>query len=131
MKGTNSMKKVYFAHSIKDYNTKKEAATLRRLRAHKDWKVICPNTDLGELPGGMRAYLEVVAQCDLVIAMEHKGFVGRRVFCEIYRAFCANKPAFVLRKGKLFEVVTLKENDPNDWETYYGKLITDGIATAL
>ena len=63
--------KIYYAHSKKIYDTKVEKKQLKYLKNRfKEYNVICPNNDIGEL-GSIQPYLDVVSQCEMLICSEY------------------------------------------------------------
>lgn len=114
--------KIYYAHSKKIYNTRKEEAEYAKIRKQfPDARIVCPNRDLGEL-GSMESYLRVVGTCDAVVCSEYKRLIGKGALTEVLFAISSGKPAYNLSKKfknvKSFELV----NQGRDW-VGYAKLI--------
>jgi hypothetical protein len=120
----------YFAHSKLIYNTEEERKLLTLLRDKESLEgfgiglgeVICPNNNMGEL-GSMTPYLKMVQKCDIVVAHEFTGYVGRGVYAEVKHALKFGKKVFAIRDEKLLEVEDLIIYDPNDWKVRYGQLV--------
>lgn len=124
------MSDVYFAHSMLDYNTEREKLIRDDLESHllDGMKLVCPNRDLQKLFGkDMNAYLAYVKTCDLVIVLEHGGFVGKGVYLEVETAVDANIPVLVLRDSLLYHVKGVVAFDRNDWKNKYGKLVVGDV----
>lgn len=77
---------------------------------------------------GMKKYLEYVSKCDILVASELEGYIGKGVFCEIARALSDGIPVKVLRKkeGKhtLEPVTGIQVINQHDWKVKYAKIIT-------
>lgn len=117
--------KIYFAHSMKDYDTKREKKSLKYLRERFP-NIVCPNNDLN-LGSKMENYLSYIRNnVNFVIFMPNKNnFIGKGVWQEIKEARNKNIPVFLLirRFGKYhisFFDFTGKINETN-W-IYYVKV---------
>jgi hypothetical protein len=122
------LKKAYYAHSMKIYNSKREAEEYAYIKSIFKGNVVCPNKDLGEL-GSMKRYLNVVSDADAVYASEFNERVGKGVFEECETALKLGIPVYVVRKGVkgfyCFPVSGLKiENQGINW-VFYGSLVVD------
>lgn len=91
-------KMIYYAHSRKIYNTKREKKELQYLRKLYG-KVLDPNNDLGELEDTCK-YMRHVAACTLVVCSEYLDHVGFGVFMEVLFALNNDIPVMCLRKNK-------------------------------
>ena len=121
--------KIYFAHSLQVYNTPKEESELKIIKKKfPEATVICPNKDLGEL-SDFKEYLKIVDNCNMVIASEVDGYVGKGVLCEVARGFSNGMRVKVIREkgGKLilFDVVGFEIENVSDWRYRYAKLIVE------
>ena len=121
-------RKAYYAHSIKTYNSKREAEEYAYIKSIFKGNVVCPNKDLGEL-GSMNRYLKVVSDADAVYATEFNGRVGKGVFEECETALKLGIPVYVVRKGAngfyCFPVRGLKIEDQGINWVFYGSLVVD------
>lgn len=130
---SNPKKLVYFAHSMLDYNTKREAEVRSLLESYldKDIQLVCPNRDLKKLGRDMNLFLEFVKRCSLVIVMENLfGFVGHGVYSEVEVALSFNISVYVWRKNLLFNVYGIAVKDENDWRAKYGQLVVGDLVNA-
>lgn len=91
-------KQVYYAHSLKIYNTRREKNELRYLK-RKFFKIFNPKTELQwDSMTKMQPYFEAVQGSTLIIASEYKKYIGKGVFDEIKIALKNKIPAFCLKK---------------------------------
>lgn len=122
----NMKKRVYYAHSIKNYDTSREVRELAYL--NKEFTVFNPKNEIRwNSLTKMTPYFEAVKKSDILVASEYKNHVGRGVYDEISIALSNSIPSFVLRKEhnfKLLEIQALKLDDIYDWKVYYGIIIT-------
>ncbi|KKN34220.1 hypothetical protein LCGC14_0795690 [marine sediment metagenome] len=122
----NMKKRVYYAHSIKIYDTSQEVRELAYL--NKEFTVFNPKNEIRwNSLTKMTPYFEAVKKSDILVASEYKNHVGRGVYDEISIALSNSIPSFVLRKEhnfKLLEIQALKLDDIYDWKVYYGIIIT-------
>lgn len=121
------MKKLYYAHSMLIYNTKREKKELRFLR--KNFSSVCnPKTDITwDNTIKMEAYFKVVKNSDIVVVSEYKNHIGKGVYDEIKTAINSNILVLCLRK-KLFkcrlqQVKGVELVNEQDWKITYGKII--------
>lgn len=119
-------KQVYYAHSLKIYNTKREKKKLRYLKK-KNFKIFNPKTELQwDSMTKMQPYFEAVQSSCLIIASEYKKYIGRGVFDEIKIALYNKIPVYCLKR-KFFKFKLIKIKDIKyigiDWKNHYGKLI--------
>lgn len=92
----NRSNKVYYAHSIKFYNTQKELADLKFLSTLKS-KIVNPNGMRFEGTRSMKPYLLLVSKCDSVW---YRGdTIG--VVLEVLIALVLNKTVYSLETRKL------------------------------
>ncbi len=118
--------KVYYAHSIKIYDTEVEEEEYSFLR-EKYENVFNPNTEIEyKKEEGMRPYLDVVITSDLIICSEFEGYIGKGVFREVEFALRNNIPVYCLRQDDgdfyLLEVISVKLINENDPYVRYGHL---------
>ena len=121
------MKKVYFAHSIHIYNTKREKKELRFLR--KQFSSVCnPNTDITwDNTTKMEPYFKAVKNSDIVVVSEYRYHIGKGVYDEIKIAINSNILVLCLKrklfKYRLQQVKSVKLVNEQDWKITYGKVI--------
>lgn len=121
---------VYYAHSMKIYNTKREFNELKYLSRYFIIKnILNPNGKIRWNPETkMDPYFEVVRNSKLIIVSEYKKHVGRGVFDEINTVLNNKIPVYCLRKElfgfKLKKIKSTKKVG-SDWKIYYGKLILE------
>lgn len=125
---------VYFAHSKLDYETSK-AAKVRGLIRNRwpEKRLLDPSRmretwpDLAERLGGQEPVYQLVISCvQEVVALEHKGHVGRGVFTELDLAARRGLPRFVARAGQLLPVERTEIVDPDDFKRAYGRVFVKG-----
>ncbi len=125
---------VYFAHSKLDYNTSKAAKVRSMIRDRRhDARLLDPSRMLETWPdlvarlGGQEQVYELVIGCvSEVVALEHKGFVGRGVFTELELASRRGLPRFVVRSNQLLPVARIELHDPEDFKRAYGRVWAKG-----
>ena len=113
---------IYYAHSKKIYNTKREEEERNKiLQKFPKAELICPNRDVGE-KFSLVPYLKIVRDCNIVVCSEFDGFVGKGVYWEILTAMDNNKPVFNVTKDfkKVTDIIIV---DKNDWTVKYGKVV--------
>lgn len=117
---------VYYAHSKQFYDSVREINEYAFLYDYySPQKVINPaHLNLK----GMGKYLELVSQCNTLVASEYEDHIGKGVFLEICQAFVSGIPVKVIRrvenKYELFEVTGIQVINENDWKVKYAKIIT-------
>lgn len=121
--GIRKRKKVYYAHSIKIYDTPQEKRELEFLSENFD--VFNPNTEIQyNSQTQMTPYFEAVKKSDILITSEYKKHIGKGVFREISLALKNNIPSFVLREFsqgfKILKIKDVKIRDKTDSKIYYG-----------
>lgn len=120
-------KTIYYAHSMRIYNSEREKEELRFLRSIFR-KVICPNHDMKNLPSptndteAMLPYLKKVDKCDGVVCSEFNGYIGKGVYEEIKRAMPNFSIPLCLReeseKYKFFIIEELDLVGDDNWTAY-------------
>ncbi|MCF8227004.1 MAG: hypothetical protein K9J30_14095 [Bacteroidales bacterium] len=119
-------KKIYYAHSMQLYDSVQEMNEHAYLwKLYKGDNLINPKNLEFNKP---KKFFDFVAGCDLVVASEIDGFIGKGVFCEIARALSEDIKVLVLRRiGKEYSlepVIGIVIENENDWKVKYGKIIT-------
>ena len=94
------LKKAYYAHSKRIFDTKREAEELAYILSVFDGIVICPNNHLVER-GSMRSYLVWVSRVDAIFVSEYMNKIGKGVYEECETALKKGIPVFVVRKEAL------------------------------
>lgn len=121
--------KVYFAHSMLIYGTGESLRAVRYIKKLiPGCRILNPEdltwSELESRYGKAGAFWAVVKACDAVVVLEHKGHIGRGVYCEARAAMRQKKPLFVLRKLHLIPVKSVKIKNPN-WTAFdYAKVKT-------
>lgn len=120
-------KKVYYAHSLKIYNTKREKREFRFLK-RKFSEVWNPNMDIKwDNKSKMKPYLEAVKNSDIVVVSEYMKHIGKGVYEEIKTALNHVILVLCLKKKflryRLLEVKDVELTDELDWKITYGKVI--------
>lgn len=119
---------IYYAHSKKIYETKREKQELKWLRKRFGRVIVDPNHDMGCF-NNIEPYLDKVDECTQVICSEYKRHIGFGIFTEIEFAFKKKKAVRCLRKklGRFYlvKVKAVEVIDRYDWGIRYGKVIID------
>ena len=117
--------KIYYAHSKRSYDTRREKSELRWLR--KRYDVVDPNKDMGEL-GSREPYLQMVRTCGSVVCSEHNGHLTRGTYEEVYHALVWGYPVLcirrkgILRGFVLLKVIGLQIVDGRDYAGKYSRV---------
>ena len=120
-------KKVYYAHSLQIYNTKREKRELRFLK--RKFNEVCnPNTDIiWDNRTKMQLYLKTVRNSDVIVVSEYMNHAGKGVYEEIKTALRNNILVLCLRKRffkyKLQQVKDVESANELDWKITHGKVI--------
>jgi hypothetical protein len=125
---------VYFAHSKLDYSTSRAAKVRSLIRDERpDMRLLDPSRmgevwpDLAQRLGSHEAVYELVIECSAqVVALEHKGFVGRGVFTELQLAQRRGLPCYVVRDKRLVPVESIQIFDKEDYKRCYGRVFAKG-----
>ncbi len=106
--------KIYFAHSIKQYDTFFERKCIEMIKQKfPTGKIINPKD---YYLGYMEEYLDIVKQCDIVVFTRWNGYITSGVAQEIQTALKLKKPVFEIRKGKLVEIKKMPRTKVLDYE---------------
>jgi hypothetical protein len=97
--------KIYYAHSMRIYDTPREADEVEFLS--KIGTVDNPNDGLGKRP--MEEYLKRVMHSERVVCSEYEGHIGRGVYEELTAALACEIPVFVLRRRWISRCFKLKK----------------------
>lgn len=122
---TENKMKIYFAHSMEDYDTKREKIALKFLgETFKKDNIINPNTDLffGSNMGGYLGYIR--DNVDILVFMsKENNLCGKGTYTEIVEAM--NKEILiykiVFKKKKITHLTkdfSFGEGNENDWKNY-------------
>ena len=112
--------RVYYAHSMKIYDTDREKDELKLIKSLYS-NVVNPNGDI-KWRGTMEDYFEAVRESDIVVCSEYKGHVGKGVHDEIKEAQLHDIPVFVIRRGKFYPVKEISIDNAGDWGVNYGRI---------
>ena len=119
---------IYFAHSMRIYNTKLETKLLKFISKKFGRKnVCCPNNDMGEL-GRIEPYLKKILTCTKVVVHQYKNYLGKGACEEVKTALNNNIPVVLIivtvtNRCKLKKVKAIKVIDKYDWKVKYGQII--------
>ena len=95
------MKTVYYAHSMRIYNTEQERLELNQIaELLPSRRIVNPN---GAIYSIQEAY-RLIDKSSGVVATEYQGHIGKGVYDEICYALSQKKLVYVLRNGRLFRV---------------------------
>jgi hypothetical protein len=115
------MKTIYYAHSLRIYNTPQEQLELKQIaELFPKLKILNPNgmiTDIKE------AY-KLIDKSDSVVASEYQQHIGKGVYDEICHALSKHKLVAMLRNGRLFRVYSTHQLEVVDlsWQVHYAKV---------
>jgi len=115
------MNTIYYAHSLRLYNTDIEQLELKQIaELFPKLKILNPNgmiTDIKE------AY-KLIDKSDSVVASEYQQHIGKGVYDEICHALSKKKQVAVLRGGRLFRVYSEHQIEvlDIDWQIHYAKV---------
>ena len=115
------MKSIYYAHSLRRYNTEQEQLELKQIaELLPSRKVVNPNGMISDIS---EAYLKI-DEASGVVASEYKHHIGKGVHDEICYALSKKKFVVVLRYGRLFRVYSEHQIEvlDIDWAVYYAKV---------
>jgi len=129
---------LYFAHSLRDYNTPRSRQALVQIAR------LCPHSTIhnpedfdGEFKrvadriGWVPAYKQILTERVLdggVVVLEHQDHIGRGVYEEVRISLTELKiPAWVLRAGVLVPVESVELAEADDWRVHYGKIVVRGV----
>jgi len=124
-------RKLYYAHSMRTYDTPKEKRETEILEAcFPKYYIFCPNKKSPVKWQSLRGN-EVMQECfkrvkksRVIVATEYKGTVGKGVFEEVKLALKLKKLVYVLRAFTLTIITDVEIVDRNNWAGGYGKIIT-------
>lgn len=115
--------KVYYAHSMRIYNSQRERQEVHflRLRLHQ---VTNPNGLLSRY-GWKDEARKLIFHCDAIMVSEYREHIGKGVYTEIHFASAMHKPVFVLRDRELVPITldNVEIVDPYDWKVRYAKIV--------
>ena len=125
-----SEKTLYYAHSMKVYNTRKETKELKLIKnSFPGYKLINP-ADYDKKWEGlsgkeiMEECFEIIRKADIIvfsaIEVDRSLYVGRGVFEEIDLAEDLKKEIYFINKSQLTRDYELSFWDENDWVLKYG-----------
>ncbi|TSA37705.1 MAG: hypothetical protein D4R64_05015 [Porphyromonadaceae bacterium] len=132
MTTTSEKPRAFFAHSTHSFDTDTETRILKLLRGK--YRVLCPNNDIGRLEQ-FKKYLNIVGWSDLVVVLEHEGYITMGLYSEVLHALKLGIPVWVIREspdGYVFERVERIEYQPiRENRNQYGKLIIQDSGSTL
>jgi len=112
--------KIYYAHSMRKYNTEAETYEISQLsQLLPKCEIVNPNG----LVSNMDESYALVDTCDALVFTEYQGHIGKGVYCEIEYALKKHLRVASLFQGKFTRVRSMKEFDvvDVDWGVYYAK----------
>ena len=115
------MKTIYYAHSLRIYNTSKEQLELKQIaKLFEKRKILNPNGAITDIFGAYR----LINQAELLVATEYQGHLGKGVYDEICYALSQKKLVHVLRNGRLFRVYSKHQLEivDIDWQIHYARV---------
>ena len=115
------MKSIYYAHSLRTYNTAQEQLELKQIaELFPSREIINPNGVVNEIK---EAY-QLIDKSSGVVASEYQRHIGKGVHDEISHALGKKKLVVVLRDGHLFRVYSEHQIEvvDADWAVHYAKV---------
>lgn len=97
--------RIYFAHSIKEYNTAIERGCISIIKQHFPGCEIINPKDL--YFDDFSEYLRVVEQCDILVYKRWNGYITAGVAKEIEHALSCDIPVYEIKGPKLIKVTKL------------------------
>lgn len=122
----NRKKKLYYAHSMITYGTRKERRELNRIRKRfPDHEIINPAEVkfAGNGAEMMQVCIEIVKQVDVVVLSEYRKHIGRGVYLELEAAVRGNVERYLLRGRRFMSRFVSRTDDPDDWKVRYARII--------
>jgi len=120
------MKSIYYAHSLKIYNTLQEQLELKQISSlFPSWNIINPNGVINDI----KEAFSLIDKVDGVVASEHQRHIGRGVYDEICYALKKKKFVAVLRDGRLFHVYSEYQIGVLDIDWVYYAKVYEGVLT--
>ena len=112
---------VYYAHSMRKYNTQVERDEFDTITAKFDYPIINPNGAVNQNQSGeaaMRQCLDLVRRSKALVftVLSHK-WIGRGVYTEILEARNAKIDVFLLLDGQFYSTFDIKADGPT-WALY-------------
>ena len=115
------MKSIYYAHSMRRYNTDQEKSELKQIASlFPKRKILNPN---GAIYSIQEAY-GLIDKSAGVVATEYQNHVGKGVYDEICYALSKRKLVVMLRNERLFRVYSPHQIEvvDIDWQVHYAKV---------
>jgi hypothetical protein len=115
------MKSIYYAHSLRIYNTEQEQLELKQVASLlPKRKILNPN---GAIASIFEAY-KLIDKSSGVVATEYQNHIGKGVYDEICYALSKKKLVAILRDGRLFRVYSRHQIEvlDIDWQVYYARV---------
>jgi len=124
------MKTIYYAHSLRIYNTSKEQLELKQISSlFPSWNIINPNGVINDI----KSAFSLIDKSDCVVASELKQHLGKGVHDEICYALSQKKLVHVLRNGRLFRVYSKHQLEmvDIDWQIHYARVYSGFLILPL
>jgi len=122
---------LYYAHSMRIYNSKREAEETKLIKEHfSKYKFFCPNKSRPKSWANssgskiMKGCLQFVRKSKIVVASEYQNHVGKGVFAEVSEAISNGISCYVIRNNVFVPVQYIEIVNADDWAVKYGKIIT-------
>jgi len=115
------MKSIYYAHSMRIYNTDQEKSELKQIASLlPKRKILNPN---GAIVSIQEAY-GLIDKSAGVVATEYQNHIGKGVYDEICYGLSKKKLVAVLRNGRLFRVYSRHQIEvlDIDWQIHYARV---------
>jgi len=115
------MKSIYYAHSMRIYNTQQEQLELTQIAE------LVPSRRILNPNGAIASIQEAYRLIDIssgIVATEYQSHIGKGVYDEICYALSKKRLVYVLRSGRLFRVYSTHQLEfvDMDWQVYYAKV---------
>jgi len=120
------MKKLYYAHSMLIYSSRREKQELKRIRKRFPNHEIINPAEIRIIGNGdeiMQKYIEIVEKVDIVVLSEYRKHIGKGVALELETSIEENIERYLLRGRKFIDKFTSEIVDPDDWKIKYAKIV--------
>lgn len=115
------MKTVYYAHSMRSYNTQQERLELNQIAELVPSRgILNPNGAIASIKEAYR----LIDKSSGVVATEYQAHLGKGVYDEISYALSQKKFVAMLRNGRLFRVYSEHQMEviDIDWQVHYARV---------
>lgn len=112
---------IYFAHSLRDYNTPKETSDEATIKRFFQRGTVNPNGKLEQRNWQAKAQA-LIQPCKAVVFTEWQGYIGKGVSFEIEFALEIGLPVYLLRGGQFYRITVENLQPPSDNWVFYRRV---------